>query len=509
MTRDEFNKASFMPADDGWTTVTASATAPAATAGWAGRPQLSVIDILLLVWRAKWTVIIVALPILIASIAVAMTMPVKYQATSRIQVTAGSERVFDPIVGGVQASVLGQEEITESEVELLYSPVIADRVIQTLGLEVIYPKAYAAIMKAPLADRPVMYEQAVNSLQQDFYAGASPKNPVIRTGFKHENPVVAADVLNTIIDTYLSYRAELFSKDDKGFLANQRTLSLGKLSEADVAIEHFLTLNRIGDFDSEKASITALYGSVTDDLFKVQAQKSEVDGRLAMTSAQLSMTEPTIDLYIDTNYQQQLFDLKAERTQLMSSYKPGTPQVEAIERRIASMQALINSDGKGAGQIRRGPNDLFQTLAGRRSELESESAALKKRFEELQRQKSQIEKRQLELTRLEPDYQDLLRNRAILEEQVRSLTVREEEERLKREVARVDLENIQILEPARPPAKGKSMKKLVVGGGLLLGLGTGLMFALVWVFTRSTLPTAGSVSRTTGLPVLASVRPVK
>lgn len=498
-----------MPADDGWTTVTSSASASAMTASRSGRPLLSIIDILLMLWRAKWIVLLTAVPFIAAAVALALVTPAQYQATSRIQVTAGSERVFDPIVGSVQAQVLSQEEITESEIELLHSPVIFDRVIQKIGLEVIYPKMYAAIQKAPPADRPLMYEEAVLAVKKNFYAGASPKNPVIRTGYKNENPIVAADVLNTIIETYLDYRADLFSRDNDVFLAAQRKTAAKKLHDADSAIERFLIDNRIGDFDTEKSSVATLYANVTDELFKVQAAKSEVDGRLAATTAQLSMTEPTIDLSRETIHGQQLFDLYAERAQLASVYQPGTPQIETIDRKISELERLISSQGAVGAKVQRGPNEIYQSLETRRTELEAEAGALRNRFTALQEQKRQIEKRQLQLTRLEPDYQELLRDRAILENQVRNLTVREEEERLKRDAARADFENIQILEPARPPARGQSKRKLIVAAGAIFGLGTGFMFALIWVFTRSTLPTAGSVARTSGLPVLASLRPVK
>ena len=61
----------------------------------------------------------------------------------------------------------------------------------------------------------------------------------------------------------------------------------------------------------------------------------------------------------------------------------------------------------------------------------------------------------IELIKLEPKYQELVRERSILDNRLRALTVREGEERLKREVTQSDFENIQVLEPARPPAHGQ------------------------------------------------------
>ena len=473
------------------------------------RPQLSLGDVLVFVWRSKLLIIAVTLPIAALAVFGAIMTPVKYAAVSRIQVTAGTESMFDPIVGDpVQNAVLGQEEITGSEVELLYSPVIFDRVIQKIGLENIFPKMQQAMDKAPPAQRPLVYEKAVDAVRKGFYAGAAPKNPVIRTSFQHENPQMAARVLNSIIQTYLEYRADLFTSNDKSILSVQRENLAGELELADAALERFLVDNRIGDFDTEKTSVAGLYSNVTDELFKIQAAKSEVSGRLASLNAQLSLTEPTIDLYVDSNYEQQLLDLKIERESLLSTYLPGTPQISEIDRRIENVRALIDNEGQGIGVVRRGPNEVFQKLDQNRAELVAEAEALQTRFEELQRQKNRIENRQIELIRLEPEYQTLLRDRAILENQLRSLTVREGEERIKRSVTQADFDNIQILEPARPPAQGKSMRKLIAGAGVGFGLFTGLVLAFLLAFTRVTMPTAGCVSRTSGLPVLSSVRPL-
>lgn len=500
-----------MAADDGWTTVTTPiGRASASFAGWSGRPQLSMIDLALMLWRTKWVIVLIALPILVGSIFLALTMPVKYQATSRVQVTAGTERAFDPIVGKLPGTVLGQDEISSSEVELMHSPVIMDRVLQKLGLEVVYPKMAEAMAKAPPEARPMLYERAIAAMQKDFGAGAAPKNPVIRTGYQNADPVVAADVLNTIIETYLDYRSDLFNADNDSVLLEQRNRSIKELGMADDAIQLFLITHKIGDFNSEKTSIASIYGGVTDELFKVQAQKSGVDGRLAAMNMQLALTEPTIDLSVETNFEQQLLDLRIEREKLLSTFKPETPQVQAVDRRIANVEALVaRGGGSVGGVIRRGPNDVYQKLDTTRAELAAESAALKTRFEELQRQKTQLEKRQLELTRIEPEYQDLLRDRAILDSQVSAIMTREGEERLKREVSHSDLQNVQVLEPARTPTKGKSMRKLVVAAGFLFGGFTGLVCALILIFTKSTLPTATCASRTTGLPVLASVRPMR
>lgn len=506
----EFLKGPVMAADDGWRTIEPARSAThRISAGGSGRVKLGLPDIFVLLWRAKWGMALVAAPIFALGILGALALPVKYEAASRIQVSVGSERVFNPIVGPGQGAVPEQQAITESEIELLQSPVIADRVIQQLGLARLYPKTAKAISEAPQAERPVLYERAIVGLQENFSAGAAPKNPVIRTAFKHENPEIAALTLNTIIATYLTYRAELFSNEEGTALLDQKARAENKLKDVDLALETFLTTNSIGDFETEKTSIAGIYGNVTDQLYTVEAGISEARGRLSSLNRELAMTEPTIDLFVESNDQRQLMDLRIRKEQLLATYQPDTPQVRAVEREIARVEALVDGQGSATGVIRRGPNEVYQSLETQRAQLEAEANALSDRLAELRRQKERLEARQITLTRLEPRYQELLRERALLENQVRSLSVRSEEERLNREVSETEFDNIQILEPARVPSKGSSLRKPVAVLALLFAGFTGLLAGLMWAFTRSTLPTGSSAGRSFDLPVLATVPVVK
>ena len=95
-----------MAADDGWSNVATSvASSTSASARRSNRPQLDIPEYVLLLWRAKWAIIFVALPILALAILFAFMLPVKYAATSRVQVTLGNERVFAPLTTGADAQL--------------------------------------------------------------------------------------------------------------------------------------------------------------------------------------------------------------------------------------------------------------------------------------------------------------------------------------------------------------------------------------------------------------------
>ena len=58
------------------------------------RPRLGVADTLLHLWRAKWLMLLVFVPILLLGVAFTLLTPAKYTASTRLLVRLGAEYVF-------------------------------------------------------------------------------------------------------------------------------------------------------------------------------------------------------------------------------------------------------------------------------------------------------------------------------------------------------------------------------------------------------------------------------
>ena len=120
-------------------------------------------------------------------------------------------------------------------------------------------------------------------------------------------------------------------------------------------------------------------------------------------------------------------------------------------------------------------------------------------------QVAQLQARAVQLSQSRPEYEDLLRRKVILEEQVRQFSTREASARAQNELSQTSNDNIRVIERALVPTRGKSLKKYVALGAILFAALTALMAGLVRAFSRSSFPTSASVGRTLGLPVLATV----
>ena len=478
----------------------------------ATRPRLGAVDLLLQLWRAKALMFLVAVVVFLPFLLLAFTMPTKYESTSGLIVSLGEESVYRPRVGSEAAGAIpDQELLNQAELELLRSPAVVERVIDAFSLERIYPeiaseRAFIAAEKPGRDPMEKMRQMAVKTVLEDFSVGAAPNSNVIRASFKHQDAEVSATLLNALVDSYLQYRSEVYSSSRSSSFGEQRARFENELASAEAAIQNFLAANRIDDFDAERDAAQKLYASVSDEVFKVSARASAVDGQLLTLARQMRQTDPLVDIFVEDSTEQTLLNLHIEREQALSRYKPDSRIVESIDKQIAQVEAYLGNKQGSIGTRRTGPNPVFQDMEQRRANLEAEATSLKNQKSELLRQKASASERLRTFELIRPEWQELRRRRDLVARNLSSFAEREIESQTLTEIAKQEADNIRVIERARPPLTGTSLKVPIAALGLAFALFTALIAGLVRATTRAGFSTAGSVERTTGLPVIASVR---
>lgn len=478
------------------------------------RPRMSFVDLVLQLWRAKWLMILVFLPIFILGILAALQMPKTFESSSRLLIRAGVET--SAVTVGVDAPRQGApdvEQVVQAELEILRSPVVAERTLARFPLERIYPKLAEARQKAlsgePSADPEVIefeiFQQTMETFAKSFRAGAPPKNPVIGVSFEHKDPETAAEILNAAMGAYLDYRAELFSSRPVDQLTAQRRRFELDLIEAEDAIREFLRSNRIEDFGSERSTSQGLYTILSGELSTIKSRASAVDGQLRRTRTQLASTAPEQDIFVEDSSEQTLLNLRLEREDLLARYTPESRAVQAIDKRIAEVEAFLAEKAGPQGTVRRGPNPTYQALETSLNSLEGEAEALLDQQAEVERQLGRVEANLKRFTQLEPEWNDLQRKRQSLEDNVRLLTRAEQEEGTIKGITEDGTDSVSILEPAQVPLRGSSLRFPVAVLALLFAGFTALMVGLLRALTREGFSTPSSLQRTTGLPVIGAI----
>jgi uncharacterized protein involved in exopolysaccharide biosynthesis len=496
-----------MTAPGAWTARTPQSPS---RSGWANRPRYALSDFPVLLWRERWLMLAIFGALFLLGTAAAFSLKTAYPAYASVLVRLGQEYVYEPRAGDAgRGAVPDSDSVLQSETEILGSAQLKQRVIDRLGLTRIYPELGKKYATAKPDEQREIKGMALRALERNLRIETAPDTPIIRVGFEHENPQTAAVVLNTLLEEYLIYRRNVFGDGTSPVLEQQRLAFQSRLAAADVAYEDFLNNNRIGDFAAEKASLSALQAQIEQQKYLTEAQLRDRSGRLSALERQFAQVSPEVGLFRDVSSagSEKLVQLKVQREDLLSRYRPDARPVQELDAQIAQMErAVAEGRTSGDGARRFGVNPVYQTLQTEKIQLIAEVAALQESQAALTGQLEQLTARRLRLAELEPQFQGLSLERDVLQSNVRDFTVREEQNRAAQQIASETNDNIRIVARAIAPTKGKSLKKPVFVLGFLFAGFTALCAGLVRMFLRPGLPTPQSAARTLDLPVLGVAR---
>jgi uncharacterized protein involved in exopolysaccharide biosynthesis len=461
-----------------------------------------------MLWRERWLMALVFAVIFVVGGAAAMTLKKTYPAYSSVLVRLGQEYVYEPRAGDAgRGAVPDADAVIQSETEILGSQHLKQRVIERLGLGAIYPDLAKSYAGADPAQKRKIMGDALQAMAQNFKVETAPDTPIIRVSFSHRQAETAAKVLNTLLEEYLVYRRNVLTEATSPALEAQRQNFEKELAQADAAYEQFLNSNRIGDFAAEKASLSQLQSQIEQQKYQTDAQLQDRLGRLATLDGQLSQVAPEVGLFRDQNNTgtDKLVQLKVQREDLLSRYKPDARPVTELDAQIAQLEAAIATGRtRGEGARRFGVNPVYQTVQTEKIQLAAEVQALRRARAELEKQVQQVTDRRIKLAALEPTFQELSLDRDVLQANVRDFTVREQQSRAAQEIAAFSNDSIRIVERALPPTKGKSLRKPAFVLTFLFAGFSALCAGLLRAFLRPGLPTPRAASRTLNLPVLGA-----
>ena len=474
------------------------------------RPRRSTEDLLAVVWGKRFLMLAVFALLLVLGLAFASRLKTTYTAGSSLLVRLGQAYVYDPRVGdAARGAAPTNDEVIQSELEILGSAELKLRVIRDVGLARLSPAlaARAAAARTPDAQRAVEGE-AVRALEGGLKLGAAPDTSIIRLSYTHPQARTAALVLNTLVDEYLRHRQDVLLARDVGPLEAQRQRFADELARVDGAMASFLTTNGVGDFDAEKASLAQLYGQLLGDGASARAALSEAQGRLGVTSALASRSPSEIGLYRDLDHApgDALARLRVELNDLLARYRPTSAPVRDKQAQVAAAEALLQQGDALVVGRRIGPNPVFQTLQTERNTTAAQAQSMRARAAELEGELARVVARRQKLAQLEPQYLDLQRQREVLTANVRTFTQRVQDSRAQQALSSAgDDGDVRVVQRAYTPTRGSSLKRLAFLASAVLAALAALCAGLVAAFLSRGFPSAGAAERTLDMPVLAAV----
>jgi polysaccharide chain length determinant protein (PEP-CTERM system associated) len=469
-------------------------------------------DLLSMLWRRKWLVVVPTLLAAAATYSYTRTLPNLYRSETLVMIQPAQVRQ-DLVRSGSQANP-------------------ADR-IQTITQQIMSRSRLEAIITDlnlyEAKRRSGLMEDIVESMRSDVAVNVV-RGDAFRISYVSGTPVTAMRVTERLarlfIDENLRDR-EMLAQGTSQFLGSQVDDARRRLVEQEKKLEAYRR-SHSGELPSQQSSnlaalsnaqmqVQALVDSMSRDRDRLQLIERQI--------AELTAPDPEEDSVVDTGSgtvtggttQQQLMAARAALSQLELRLKPEHPDIGRMKRVIRDLEKRADAEAlqeplSPEGRKPRTPAEV--TRRARAKQLQEESEALTKTIvykeaeeKRLRAMSATYQARAEAAPTRETELIELMRDYSTLQDLYAGLLGKNEESKLAVNLESRQIgEQFRILDPARVPERPFSPNRLRLNGlGTLAGtaLGLGLIFLLEWRDTS--LKNDDDVRIVTGLPVLAFV----
>jgi uncharacterized protein involved in exopolysaccharide biosynthesis len=471
-------------------------------------------DLLYVLFKHKSRILIIFFSIVVTVTVGSFIMDPTYEATSKILVKFGRENVYATTTqtasgSGQIAFDTGREERINSEVELLKGQALISKVIADIGVKNIYPSSDTGFLK-PILDtlrrslgrkELAATDRAILLLQKKLEVEAVKKSDIITVKFQHKDPVMAARVVNKLIDRFTEYHVVVHQQPQSyGFFDEQVKLKSEELKNSEKEFQTYRTTTDVAALKEQRELLLKQISEIEMNLAKTRGEISENEGRLialktgqsGSESAQYGQ-ETELNPYSASNPRLKLAQLKSKEHDLLINYKETNWQVVAIRQEIAETEQFLAKQEQTYHE--KALLTITQTLKALRGKEGSLNRDRAKYVKELAR----INSTEMRLTELE-------RNLKVNEENYQLYVKKMEEARVSNAMDKEQMVNISTAEPALPPVKPVKPKILLnIILSIVLGAFSGLGAAFFSEYLSHTFNNPEDVERRLGLPMLASM----
>jgi len=468
-------------------------------------------DVLVVFFKHKAMLLIVFLAIFVPITVRAFLLLPVYEATSTFLIKFGREYLYRPEIGEAKAMLqanysLMQEAFIHSELEILNSRDLKEKVIASVGIENLFPSQHPS-----LASYQELMDEAVRRFENQLKIEAVKKSNVLRVAFQHTNPDMAAQAVNGLIELFKDKRLGVFKDPHaSAFLQTQVDAYRQQLEESERRLQDFLQLYPNSSHVQQRSLLLTSREGANTVLKTTQSRIVELEAKLAALQGQLRFIAENIPLSTEPGAtietaKSNLLTLRLREQELLNKYKSDHVHVLSIRKEIQEAEAFLREASKGSRVIV-GKNVLHQDLKREMIQTEAELRAQEAKLPILVQQLAQVDTELEALAAREIELNELQREQARSENNYQLYITKLEETRLVDEMDRQKIVNISVVQPAVVPVEPvKPRKRLHIAFGALLGSFAAVSLVFFCEYIGQGLSTPESAERRLGLSVLATV----
>lgn len=332
------------------------------------------------------------------------------------------------------------------------------------------------------------FNETVAKLRKDIKAAeVGKKTNVISVTYRNRDPLLARDVVNTLVQTYLDLGLAIKAEEATrtiGFVEDQLKGIRTELDEAEKNLESYKSASGVIQLDTEAQNLIKTLTDAEKHKAETTLQRKQTEfalGSLKDARRSGAVYSPAVlrDDPLVAGMASRLAELEVQKKGLLSENTESHPGVKAVQAQIEELQKKIQSTYETSlqGMVKQEQN-ISQEIAKHDSQLKK-------------------------LPLAERDLARLMRLSKVNADIYTFLLQKHEEARIARAST---ISNVNVVDPAiaaDKPISPKKAKNLAMGMIVGLMLGAGLCFFREYL--DDTLKDPEQVKRILGMPLLAAI----
>jgi|LGVF01.1.fsa_nt_gb uncharacterized protein involved in exopolysaccharide biosynthesis len=461
--------------------------------------------------KRRYLIILVLLTTVFSAYVALLFITEQYVSEASLLVKLGRENVEVPVTvarGGIYSTGVRQEEIN-SEIQLLCSRSLTERVIDDIGLDKFKfePKSPENLLQAvkyyakkalrwgkaqmesllitlnlqkKLTDR----QKVILLVERSRSIKREKDSDVITVSMKLPSADLCVVVIDELLKLYFEQRIKVYQHSNvKDFFKAQVQKYEQKLNECEHERKEFRIQLGLSSLSGQRDLLLQRLHDLYSKIDIAEYEKALLEGKLRISDSTIAKelekfedSEPLIPNFSVDSIKKRITELRLERVRLSGNYDASINALQGLELEIAKITNLLN----------RG--------------LEARIGQLKKLADKIEERLNRLNAREARLREIDRDIK-------VAESSYLIYSKRKEEARISEELDANRVANIAIMSQPQKPIKPVYPRKLLIMKlCAALGLILGVSLALLWEYFSDKVSTRRDLADIEGLPFLGTFR---
>ncbi len=473
--------------------------------------ELKLYDIISILKRRKWSIIIPLLLTLVAVLFYTFSTPPSYRANAMIQIERDGVEIvnFGQTARAGGSFELDKDPFFRTRYEILKSRVLAQKVIDGLNLKsslappskdkssfslsgIVEQLGLLKLLgeknkseNSPSSLDPIDYNEIFRDKLHIEPVGGT---RLVKIAYEAPTAEQAKDVVSRLIDTFIKSLVDSKSETGeyaKNFLSKKLAEAKERLMESEIALVKYAKKKGILGVDDRQTRHVTKLQNLDSALVQAGIRRIEAES-LYQQMQQAGSVSTVLTNPVITSLKARLVTLEGDYQEMLKTFKPSYPDMQRLQQQINSSNTKLKSE-----------------MANIQRSMKADFLAAQNQEDQISTELGQLNRKLFNLQDSSLDYNTLKREVDTNGKLYKSLLQRFEEVNV---ASAVNTSTVSIIEPAITPIERYRPRPKL---NMLLGLFSGLLLGLGFAFLREALDQSikGSedLERISGLPVLGMI----